>query len=70
MPLPYSFYHYRSNESSGTQEALRHAIRHVTHWLAALRPYIRGSMPRTGWFFSVSQFSGSSQSVVMVSSAM
>ena len=31
--------------------------------------YIRGSMPSTGWPFSVSQFSSSSQSVVMVSSA-
>ena len=31
--------------------------------------YIRGSMPSTGWPFSVSQFSSSSQSVVTVSSA-
>ena len=30
----------------------------------------KGSMPRTGWFFSVSQLYSSSQSVVMVSSAM
>ena len=36
------------------------------HWIA----YISGSMPRTGWFFSVNQFSSSSQSEVMVSSAM
>ena len=34
------------------------------------RPYIKGSMPKTGWPFSVSQFSSSSQSEVMVSSAM
>ena len=32
--------------------------------------YIRGSMPRTGWPFSVSQFSSSSPSVVTVSSAI
>ena len=32
--------------------------------------YISGSMPSTGWPFSVSQFSSSSQSVVTVSSAI
>ena len=32
--------------------------------------YISGSRPRTGWPFSVSQFSSSSQSVVTVSSAI
>ena len=36
----------------------------------SLRNHIKGSMPRTGWFFSVSQFNSSSQSEVMVSSAM
>ena len=35
-----------------------------------VQDYIKGSMPRTGWPFSVSQLSSSSQSVVMVSSAM
>ena len=40
-----------------------------THWLSALPTYIRGSMPRTGWPFSVSQFISSSASQVMVSSA-
>ena len=38
--------------------------------LLGLLNYISGSRPRTGWPFSVSQFSSSSQSVVTVSSAI
>ena len=42
----------------------------LAHWfMESETAYIRGSMPSTGWPFSVSQFSSSSQSVVTVSSA-
>ena len=54
---------YRKNPPEGS-------LRRVKCLLSLMPIYSRGSRPRTGWFFSVSQFSSSSGSAVMVSSAM
>ena len=69
MLLPYIMFDYFSKNVIEPSGRAATTAAPITHWLSAMPTYIRGSMPRTGWPFSVSQFISSSQSVVMVSSA-